>query len=175
MKRLATFLSIVILAQACNNNSPPPKGSVNIAEAEIHPASGSQVEGSVRFVKVDNGVRVTADVVGLKPGPHGFHIHEKGDCSAHDASSAGGHFNPSHEKHGAPTDQHRHAGDLGNIEADANGHAHYDWTDTVIELDGPNSIVGKSVVIHEKVDDFKTQPTGDAGGRIGCGVITIHK
>jgi Cu-Zn family superoxide dismutase len=144
---------------------------VKQAVAEIHPASNSGVSGRVVFIQEKDGIRVVAELNGLKPGPHGFHIHEKGDCSASDATSAGGHFNPTQEPHAAPDAEKRHVGDLGNIVADQNGHAVYERTDKVIRFDGEKSILGKSVIVHEKADDFKTQPSGDAGARIGCGVI----
>jgi len=136
---------------------------------------GSQVAGTVTFTKVEGGVRVVADVTNLTPGEHGFHIHEKGDCSAPDASSAGGHFNPTGHKHGGPDAEERHAGDLGNLTADASGKAHYDRVDKELQLTGPNTIIGRSVIVHEKVDDLKTQPTGNAGARVACGVITAVK
>ncbi len=142
------------------------------AVATIHPTKGNAVHGEVTFTQTANGIHVIADIEGLKPGKHGFHVHEHGDCSAPDASSAGGHFNPTSQKHGAPEAHERHVGDLGNIEADNQGHAHYDRVDAVIALEGPNSIIGKSVIVHADPDDFKTQPTGNAGGRLGCGVIS---
>ncbi|HSR17096.1 MAG TPA: superoxide dismutase family protein [Ignavibacteriaceae bacterium] len=144
---------------------------ISEASAELQPTKGNDVHGKVAFVKEENGIRVTADIEGLKPGKHGFHIHEVGDCSAPDGSSAGGHFNPDHKNHGAPMDSVRHVGDLGNLEADADGKAHIEWLDTLITLEGTNSIIGRSVIVHEKADDFKTQPTGNAGGRLACGII----
>lgn len=144
---------------------------VRQAVAEIHPASNSGVSGRVSFVQEKEGVRVIAELNGLKPGVHGFHIHEKGDCSAPDAASAGGHFNPTNAPHAGPDDEKRHIGDLGNVVADQNGHATYERLDKMLTFEGPHSILGKSVIVHEKDDDFKTQPTGNAGSRIGCGVI----
>ena len=141
------------------------------AIAELNPTEGNDVRGQVTFATTDGGVRVVAELEGLDAGMHGFHIHENGDCSAPDASSAGGHFNPTGAEHGAPDDAVRHVGDLGNIEAGADGMASYDRTDSVITLSGANSIVGKAVVVHAGADDFETQPTGDAGGRLACGVI----
>jgi Cu-Zn family superoxide dismutase len=141
--------------------------------ARLAPSSGSNVSGTVTFTQQGNGVRVVAHLTGLSEGTHGFHIHEKGDCSAPDASSAGGHFNPFGHDHGAPaaaTDK-RHAGDLGNIEAKASGKADYERTDTVLSFTGEASILGRSVIVHEKADDLTTQPTGNAGGRVACGVI----
>ncbi|MFO7445450.1 MAG: superoxide dismutase family protein [Ignavibacteriaceae bacterium] len=145
----------------------------NKAVAVLHPAGKSNVKGIVTFTREDNVIKVSAEISGLKPGKHGFHIHEFGDCSAPDASSAGGHFNPVGNQHAGPTSQNRHTGDLGNIEADANGNASLQLTDSVMTFYGINSIIGHAVVVHEKEDDFTTQPTGDAGGRIACGVIGI--
>jgi superoxide dismutase, Cu-Zn family len=141
------------------------------AVAALNPTKGNQANGMVNFVAVEGGVRITAKVEGLTPGKHGFHIHEYGDCSSPDGSSAGGHFNPMHQRHGGPDHHERHAGDLGNIVADESGIGHYDRIDNVITLNGPNSIIGKSVIVHANPDDFKTQPSGNAGGRIACGVI----
>jgi len=167
--RNLVIVGILYIAQAYGDGGP--QAPVSQAIAIIKSSSGSAVKGVVVFTKVQEGVQVVADVDGLKPGLHGFHIHEKGDCSASDASSAGGHYNPTNEVHGAPDALHRHIGDLGNIEADASGHGHYDRIDKFIALEGANSIIGKSIIVHEKEDDFKTQPTGNAGGRIGCGLI----
>jgi len=145
---------------------------VTKAEAVINPTKDQHVSGKVVFEEIGNGkVSITADIEGLTPGLHGFHVHEKGDCSAHDASSAGGHFNPTNKKHGGPADSERHVGDLGNLEADQDGKARYEFIDEVITLNGENSIVGKSIVIHADPDDLTTQPTGNSGARIGCGVI----
>lgn len=150
--------------------------TVTEAKAEVHSSSGSKVKGVVTFTQVDGGgVKIVADFEGLTPGKHGFHIHEKGDCSAHDGSSAGGHFNPTNQPHGGPDSEKRHAGDLGNVKADESGKAHYERIDTVISLNGDQSIVEKSIVIHQDPDDYTTQPTGNSGARIGCGVIQAVK
>ena len=143
--------------------------------AVLSPTKGSNVSGVVTFTKVDGGVMIIADVTGLTPGKHGFHIHEFGDCSAADATSAGGHFNPHRIEHGAPDASTRHAGDFGNLEADESGRAHYERVDTVISLKGAHSIIGHGVIVHEKVDDLKSQPTGNAGARVACGVIGVAK
>jgi Cu-Zn family superoxide dismutase len=147
------------------------------AVAVIHPTKGNKVYGIVRFAPTEGGVRVTADLHGLPPNStHGFHIHEYGDCSAPDASSAGGHYNPEHHEHAGPKVEMRHAGDLGNIKADANGDAHLDLTVDNITVDGSkNPILGRAVIVHQKADDLKSQPTGDAGARIACGVIGLAK
>lgn len=144
---------------------------VKEAFAIVTPTQGNSVTGKVTFTQEGDELYIVADFEGLKPGEHGFHIHEKGDCSAHDASSAGGHFNPSNKPHGGPNDEERHAGDLGNVVADEEGKAHYEFTDSVLSLNGPDSIVDKSVVVHADPDDLKSQPTGNSGARIGCGVI----
>jgi Cu-Zn family superoxide dismutase len=145
------------------------------AIAVLYPTKGNNVHGTVTFTKVEGGVRVVANIEGLTPGEHGFHVHEFGDCSAPDATSAGGHFNPTHEQHGAPDAAHRHVGDLGNITAAANGKATYDRMDKDVALDGAHSVVGYAVIVHEKADDLKSQPTGNAGGRVACGVIGVAK
>ncbi len=151
-------------------------GSTSKAIAVLHPTKGHTVSGVVTFEKDPKGVRVVAEISGLSPGKHGFHIHEFGDCSAPDATSAGGHFNPGGKApHGAPTDDKRHAGDLGNIEARSTGTAKLDWIDSHISFEGSSSILGRSVIVHEKPDDYKTQPTGDAGSRVACGVVGIAK
>jgi Cu-Zn family superoxide dismutase len=152
------------------------------AVAELNPASGSNVRGTVHFYETAKGVRVVAQISGLTPGKHGFHIHDKGDCSAPDAKSAGPHFNPTKMKHGGPNDAERHAGDFGNITADASGNATWKTVDSHISFDGPNSIIGKGVIVHAKEDDLKTQqsdattpPTtpGNAGARVACGEINV--
>jgi Cu-Zn family superoxide dismutase len=150
-------------------------GDATKAIAVLHPTAGNNVSGTVTFAASGDTVKVVADITGLTPGKHGFHIHEFGDCSDPKAASAGGHFNPSHKQHGAPDASDRHAGDLGNIEADASGKAHLELTDSVLKLSGSDSIIGHAVIVHEKADDLKTQPTGDAGGRVACGVIGVAK
>ena len=145
------------------------------AVAVLHTAPAGKVEGTVWFEPAPGGVKVKARVSGLAPGTHGFHVHEFGDCSAADFTSAGGHFNPMTQPHGAPKDAARHVGDLGNIEAGADGVATLDWTDTQLAFEGHHGIVGRAVIVHAKADDLKTQPTGDAGGRLACGVIGVAK
>jgi Cu-Zn family superoxide dismutase len=145
---------------------------VAMARAVLTGTKGHEgVKGLVTFTVKGDVVVVNASITGLTPGKHGFHIHEKGDCSAPDGSSAGGHFNPTHMKHGAPTDAERHVGDLGNVVADEKGNATLVWNDKVIKLSGPNSIIGKGVIVHAGEDDLKSQPTGNAGARVACGVI----
>lgn len=148
--------------------------SVDKLVAVIHPTSGNPCRGTVWFTQTQGGVKIVADIEGLKPGAkHAIHIHEFGDATSADATSAGSHYNPEKKAHGHPEDENRHAGDFGNLTADSNGKAHYERTDSVISLAGvKNPIVGRSVVVHAGEDKF-TQPVGDAGGRIGVGVIGI--
>ncbi len=143
------------------------------AVAVLVPTKGSKVVGVVTFVKEGAGVRVQGKITGLTPGKHGFHIHEFGDQRSADGKSAGGHFNPSKEKHGGPSGPMRHVGDLGNIEANADGMATIDLMDPMLGFSGERSILGRGLVVHEKADDLTTQPTGDAGGRLAVGIIGI--
>jgi len=149
--------------------------SATKAVAVLSPTKDSSVAGTVTFTKVDGGVKIVADVTGLTPGLHGFHIHEFGDCSAPDATSAGGHFNPHHMQHGGPDAAMRHAGDFGNLEADASGKAHYERVDSMISFDGADSIIGHGVIVHAKADDLTSQPSGNAGARVACGAIGVAK
>ena len=145
------------------------------AIAVLHPLKGSNVEGTVTFTKSGNEVKIVADVTGLTPGKHGFHIHEYGDCSSPDGKSAGGHFNPTNNPHASHDAAQRHEGDMGNLEADASGKAHLELTDNMMTMSGEGSIIGRGVIVHEKEDDLKSQPVGNAGGRVACGVIGIAK
>ena len=142
--------------------------------AATQPAN-QNVTGTVTFTQSGGKVTFVADVDGLSPGKHGFHIHAGNDLSAPDLSSAKGHFNPGKEKHGGPDTPHHHAGDLGNLVADDNGHAHLEGTVADVTLDGTNSIVDKSVIVHAKEDDLKTDPAGNSGGRVAGGVIELQK
>lgn len=140
----------------------------------LHPTAGNTVNGVVRFFETDQGVRVIAEVYDLAPNTtHGFHIHEYGDCSALDGTTAGGHFNPQDAPHGGPDSEERHVGDLGNITVDENGFAELDITDQMISFEGTNNIIGRGIIIHAGEDDLETQPTGAAGERLACGVIGI--
>lgn len=142
------------------------------AVAVLHPTEGNKVAGTVTFTEVEDGVRVHAEITGLTPGQHGFHVHEFGDCSSADGTSAGAHFNPTNKPHAGPDAPERHVGDMGNIEADASGNAKLDYVDHDISLTNDKlSIIGRSVVVHAKADDLKTQPSGDSGARVACGII----
>ncbi|MEZ4448011.1 MAG: superoxide dismutase family protein [Nannocystaceae bacterium] len=142
------------------------------AHAHLEPIDASGVEGDVRFTAVDGRVRIEGKVSGLAPGKHGFHIHEFGSCEGTGASAAGGHYNPEGSPHGAPWSSPRHAGDLGNIEADADGVAEVRIETDAISLGtGPRDVVGRSLIVHADLDHF-TQPTGDADGKVACAMIT---
>jgi superoxide dismutase, Cu-Zn family len=143
------------------------------AVARMQPTQGNNVRGEVRFIQEPGGLRIQAQIEGLGAGEHGFHVHEIGDCSHPQAESAGGHFSPHGRRHGAPDappDQ-RHVGDLGNITGVPGGVSTYDRVDPIMTLEGENSVVGRSVIVHAQRDDLQTQPTGDAGARLACGVV----
>ena len=165
---LASFAGLIALAQTPAAKSATSSKGISV----LHPTAGNKVSGTVTFTPIADGVQVHAEIAGLTPGKHGFHIHEFGDCSAADASSAGAHFNPTNQPHAGPDAAARHEGDMGNVEADASGNAKLDYVDHQISLaNDAKSAIGRSVVVHAKPDDLKTQPSGDAGGRIACGVI----
>ena len=154
----------------------PASSSAREAVAILASASGSLVSGKLVLVPMGDGVHVTGQVGGLKPGDiRGFHIHEKGDCSAADASSAGGHFNPGAQAHGRAGQGAHHAGDTDNLVADANGVARVDAHVRGVTLGGgaANDIAGRAFIVHAAADDYATQPTGNAGARVACGVIRV--
>ena len=148
------------------------------AMAELASTQGNTATGSLALSAEDaGGVRITGALQGLKPnGEYGFHIHEKGDCSAPDASSAGAHFNPTNAQHGNPEGEAHHAGDMLNAKSDGNGVATIDTVAKGVTLHSgqPTDVLGKAIVLHEKADDYTTQPSGDSGSRIACGVITVQ-
>jgi len=154
-----------------------------VAVAEIAPAGAASTQpswgkpaGAITFTQMDDKVHVTGEITGLAPGKHGIHIHEKGDLSAPDLMSTGGHYNPDKHIHGGPSTSSVHAGDLGNLTADSSGKATIDLTVDDISIGGKNDILGKPVIIHAKEDDFKTQkPPGNAGARIAGGIIKMKK
>jgi Cu-Zn family superoxide dismutase len=176
--RRALVVAAVLLAGCTTTTTPTttpgtasPAGPG--ASAKLLPTRGNQASGTVFFTQKGDKVLVKANVTGLKPnGVHGFHVHEKGDCSAADAMSAGGHFNPAASQHGNPASGVHHVGDMPNLKADADGVASLNWEETDFTLtDGPNSIVGRAIVVHLNPDDYKSQPAGNSGPRIACGVI----
>ncbi len=168
--------SILILPALVTADSLAPEHTgMTRAVAVMHPTAGHEVRGIVTFTKTADGVRVQASIKGLTPGKHGFHIHQYGDCSAADGTSAGGHFNPHGADHGGPSADSRHAGDLGNLDANESGDANYDRVDHHLSLVGHDSIIGRAVIIHAHADDLTSQPTGGAGPRVACGAIGSAK
>ena len=176
---LATFVMMCSYTMSLGRaGGAAQKGmAVKEAIAVVHPTSSSSCKGIVHFTEVTGGVRVVADIEGLTPNStHGFHIHEFGDCSAPDATSAGGHYDAAMTMHhGKPEDMVRHTGDMGNIQADAAGKAHLELLlkgAMIGDMEAP--ILGRAVIVHANADDF-SQPVGNAGARIGCGVIGVMK
>ena len=166
MKIIHTIVALplaIVLAGCAGGGSAPG------AETILKPTQGNQVSGVVTYRQSGGNVQVAALVSGLTPGAHGFHIHDKGDCSAPDATSAGGHLNPGAKPHGHPGSTEHHAGDMPQLEADAAGNAQLSVELAGVALD---SIVGRGVIVHAAPDDFKTQPTGNSGARVACGVIS---
>ena len=147
------------------------------ADVAVSPIGDGEVTGTVTFTALDDALEIRYDLAGLAAGPHGFHVHDVGDCGPDSTGTpggaAGGHFNPLESPHGAPSAApvDRHAGDLGNIEAGPDGRASGVVVDSVLSLSGPTSVLGRSLMLHSGRDDLSSQPSGDAGGRVGCGVI----
>lgn len=142
------------------------------AVAVLNPTQGNTAQGVVTFTQEEGGVHIVAKLTGVPKGDHGFHIHEFGDCSAPDGTSAGSHFNPSGAAHAGRDAEKRHMGDMGNVTADEQGNIALDYVDKNIKI---AAIIGHGVILHANPDDFTTQPTGNAGGRIACGVIGVGK
>ena len=177
---LVPALAIGAVAVALAADAPQPSATgaaVSDAIAVLAPTQGQSVSGTVRFHREGDAVHVTGEISGLAPSAkHGFHVHEFGDCSAPDGASAGGHFAPEAHPHGAPDPATHHAGDLGNIEADASGHAKVDVTVKGLGLDtGERAIIGRALIVHGGPDDLTSQPAGNSGPRVGCGVIGVAK
>ena len=166
--RTPVFAVVALTLAAC---ASLPDTSGPSAFVTLRPASGTRVSGSLKFTQAGERVRVTGEITGHSAGAKGFHIHEKGDCSAPDAMSAGGHFNPAKTRHGAPGAGH--AGDLGNLVFDESGKAVVNMTVSGISVskEAPHGIIGRAVIVHVATDDLKSDPTGNAGGRGACGVI----
>lgn len=181
LDRIALHLIAPLALAACGGVAPPPTDSAHAASVEridvpLLAKSGSKLSGTATFTAVKGGVGVKIHVEGAPPGQIATHVHETGDCSAPDAASAGGHFNPEGHQHGLPPAQQRHLGDLGNIDVgpDGTGDTEVVIMGANLEESDPSSYLNRAVIVHEKKDDGG-QPTGNAGGRIGCGVITAHK
>jgi Cu-Zn family superoxide dismutase len=170
MKKFASLAFLLVLAAACASMSSGPSATATLA-----PTSGSTAAGTVQLTEMEDGsVQVKVDLTGVPAGVHGFHIHEKGDCGDN-GNAAGGHFNPSGTPHGAPNATPHHAGDFGNVTANAAGEVHTSFnTRSVTVTAGPSSAVGHAVILHANPDDLVTQPTGNAGGRIACGVVQLQ-
>ena len=165
--RLAPLAAALVLT-ACASGMSSPR-----AVAQLQSTTGSTVSGTVNFVQNGDKVMVSGEVRGLKPNAeHGFHVHEKGDCSSGDGMSTGGHFNPSGQPHGNHADMAHHAGDIPSLKADANGVATISFESKTIAVgSGSTDIVGRGLIVHRDPDDYKTQPTGNAGPRLACAVI----
>lgn len=170
MKLLFVLVSTTALI-GCQSNPASPGGTQ--ARADLEARSGSKVSGQVRFTERTDKVLVAAKVSGLKPNSeHGFHVHEKGDCSAPDGASAAGHFNPDGHPHAHSKHEKRHTGDMNNLVADSKGDATVSFEVDKMRLDnGKHGILERAVIIHAEPDDYVSQPTGNAGGRIACGII----
>lgn len=170
MKRFTIFAASFAVLSGCAVLPPVP-----IAVASLNPTQGSSASGTATFVERSGKLIVDGRFKGLTPGQHGIHIHEKGDCSAPDAMSAGGHYNPTGEPHGAPGSAKHHGGDFGNLTADANGDATLSVTLDTSRVGlgklAPNTIAGKALVVHADPDDLSSQPAGNSGRRVACGVI----
>ena len=168
MRIICTVAAVALLAACQTVPDEPPR-----ATAQLQPTKGNKAFGEATFEQIGDKVRVIVFAQGLKPdSEHGFHIHEAGDCTSGDGMSAKGHFNPYGKPHASPTSAERHAGDLPPLKAAKDGRAKIDVTLDVITLrPGPASIIGRGLIIHADPDDFKTQPTGNSGARIACGVI----
>jgi superoxide dismutase, Cu-Zn family len=171
LKLTTATLTMVLCAALAAAQNADEKSKPEIpreAVAVLSSTEGHEVRGVLLFQQKEEGVHVTGQVTGLTPGEHGFHIHEFGDLRDPEGNSAGGHFNPDGHKHGGPEDHERHAGDLGNITADARGVARVDKLADGLKL---HFVIGRSIVVHAGADDLKSQPSGDAGPRVALGVI----
>lgn len=162
---------------ACSKNNPAtPTADQNVSQnAPVAPepkTPAEKVQMDATFKKVSDGVEARIHITGLSPNSkHGLHIHEKGECTEPDFKSAGDHFNPQSKNHGAPGDTTSHLGDLGNIIADSNGSYSGVLKIKNATSSGPMSLLNRSLIVHEKTDDLKTQPSGDSGNRLDCVVI----
>jgi superoxide dismutase, Cu-Zn family len=167
--RLATAFAAALALGACASGSTSGRSYIAVS---LDSRSGSQVTGVVQLTRRGDRIRLRATVRGLEPkSEHGFHIHEKGDCSAADAMSTGGHFNPGGRRHGRHGSAEHHAGDLPSLKADSKGVARVDVDLSSLAWDGEQGIKGRALIVHAKPDDFTTQPTGNAGARVACAVI----
>ena len=168
MRKIVASLCVSVLATACASYSIGPT-----ATARLEATKGNAVSGLVKFTQRGEKVMITGEISGLRPnGEHGFHIHDKGDCSSGDGMSAGGHFNPNAKAHGAHENTEHHAGDLVSLKADVAGVAKFSYESAGISVgSGAIDVVGRGLIVHRDADDFKTQPTGNSGPRMACAVI----
>lgn len=181
--RSLLVLPVLFLAAACAHDKAAtpvadpvvkatPAPEAKATSATFAAAPKSKVNGTIKFTPEANQLRVVAEIKGLKPNSkHGFHVHENGECTAPKFDSAGSHYNPTGVAHGEPGDTHRHPGDLGNLQADKKGVARLDIV--IPQAPSGDSFAGRSVIVHEKMDDG-SQPVGNAGGRIACGVLAAE-
>lgn len=178
--RMRLFLWVALVGTPytllAQEHHPAMDGHAEKAVCVLTPTEGNHLRGLVTFTQKGKEVQVVVHIEGVTPNKkHGFHVHQYGDCSAPDGTSAGGHYNPSGMSHGAPVDAMRHKGDLGNVSSNNKGVVDTTFTDLHLKLNGPDAIIGRSMILHKDEDDLKTQPTGNAGARIACGVIGIAK
>ena len=166
--KIVSLVAPFILAGCASMGASGP-----VAVAKLEPTKGNTASGTVTFTQTGDKVRVEANVSGLKPNAdHGFHVHEKGDCSSGDGMSTGGHFNPLNKPHGSHDVMEHHAGDLPSLKSDAAGNAKFSvLVDVITVSPSATSVVGRGMIVHRDPDDYKTQPTGNAGPRIACAVI----
>jgi superoxide dismutase, Cu-Zn family len=166
------LLRLTVAAMALGGCETTPTESMRAA-AQLQPTKGNTATGTATFQQTGSRVRMVAEVSGLRPDrEHGFHIHEAGDCGSGDGMSAKGHFNPHMKPHGHHASGERHAGDLPALKADQNGRARLEHELDIISVSpGAASIVGRGLIVHADPDDYKTQPTGNAGARLACAVI----
>ena len=171
MKSISLMLAAALVASGCAAMRGDNAGGTAVANLE--PTKGNTTKGTVRFTQRGDRVQVSAQLSGLKAGAeHGFHVHEKGDCSSGDGMSAGGHFNPAGKPHGHHAAAERHVGDMPNLRADAGGNANVTFEVSGMSIgSGAADIVGKGLIVHRDPDDYKSQPAGNAGPRLACAVI----
>ena len=169
MIRFTAPLAAALLASACATSAPGPT-----ATASLLSTIGNTTTGEVKFTQKGDKVMVTGLVSGLKPNAeHGFHVHDKGDCSSGDGMSTGGHFNPGGKAHGAHGAMEQHAGDLPSLKADASGTSRFSFESSTISVgSGAANVMERGLIVHRDPDDYKTQPTGNSGPRLACGVIS---
>lgn len=171
MKHVLMMVAVSLGAVACASSPTTPPGAA--AQAQLQSTRGNTASGTVNFTQTGGMVQVRGEVRGLKPNTeHGFHVHEKGDCSSGDGNSAGGHFNPDGKPHGNPASMAHHAGDFPSLKSDASGVARFNFQTAALSIDsGAADVTGRGLIVHADPDDYATQPTGNSGARLACAVI----